>query len=790
MKFRRALVTSFVAALTFASALDTYAASCGNPIECLGSGAGSSGAGFTFTTLASFRVPSGSGVGTLIQATDGNLYGTLFQGGATGAGTVFRITTAGVFTTLHDFNTSDGRLPDATLLQAADGALYGTTLSGGANGAGAIFKITTAGAFTLLHSMTAATEGSDLRSALIQAPDGLLYGTAHTGGAHDVGTVFKLATDGSGFTVLHTFDDTSTTDGANPRAGLFRATDGNLYGTTEEGGASALGTIFRISTSGTFSQMYSFAGTDGSDPRATVAQASDGNLWGTTYTGGTNSLGTIFKISTSGVFSSVLSFTGTNGSLPRATPVQASDGKLYGTTTTGGANGIGSVYSVTTTGTLATVFSFTTSTGDGAIASVLQASDGNLYTITDQGGPGNGGAVVKVTLAGAGTTLKTFGDDAPGGTNPIGALVDGGDGFYYGTAYGGGNSNRGVVFRMTPAGVVTVLHHFAGSDGNGPSAGLVKASDGNYYGVTELGGASNAGTVFKITPTGTFTSLHAFNGTDGSAPDSALIQASDGNLWGTTSGGGTVGDFGTIFSIDLAGTTFTSRKSFSDTDGSFPFGAALVSFAGALYGTTETGGANGQGTAFKITTGGTFTSLSSFARLTSGAFPAAALTVGSDGNLWGTTYRGPSASGVVSAGTVFKMTSAGAVTLVHTFTTTDGSQPIASVVAASDGTFWGTTTAGGSGGSGVLFNVHQDGSGFTLAHQFGGNDGQEPREGLLIDSSGAVIGTTQFGGATEGGVVYKVTRSASSGGGGGGGALPAATLGLLALAAALRRRKR
>jgi uncharacterized repeat protein (TIGR03803 family) len=287
----------------------------------------------------------------LVQATDGNLYGTTVGGGAKGYGTVFRITLSGMLTTLHSF-CSQYRCPDggylyAGLVQAADGNFYGTTSAGGANDRGTVFKITPSGMLTTPHSFDG-TDGSYPYAGLVRATDGNFYGTTVEGGAHGKGTVFKI-TPGGMLTTLHSFAGFPT-DGSLPYAGLVQATDGNFYGTTVGGGAHNRGTVFKITPGGMLTTLQSFDGTDGQDLYAGLVQATDGNFYGTTYEGGSNACsfgcGTVFKITPSGMLTTLHSFDGTDGSYPYAGLVQDTNGTFYGTTRLGGAHSYGAVFSL------------------------------------------------------------------------------------------------------------------------------------------------------------------------------------------------------------------------------------------------------------------------------------------------------------------------------------------------------------------------------------------------------------------------------------------------------------
>jgi uncharacterized repeat protein (TIGR03803 family) len=249
----------------------------------------------------------------LIQASNGDFYGTTTFGGAGGVGTVFRITPGGKLTTLYSFcsqsNCTDGEYPEAGLVQATNGNFYGTTYGGGgANGRGTVFKITPGGTLTTLYSFcpqSGCPDGGSPQAGLIQATNGSFYGTTFAGGAHDLGTVFKI-TPGGNLTTLYSFCSVGypdCADGDLPRFGaLVQATNGDLYGTAPSGGAQIYyGTIFKITPGGTLTTLYSFCPQsgcpDGDDPRGTLVQDTNGNLYGTTFAGGANGFGTVFSLS-------------------------------------------------------------------------------------------------------------------------------------------------------------------------------------------------------------------------------------------------------------------------------------------------------------------------------------------------------------------------------------------------------------------------------------------------------------------------------------------------------------
>lgn len=356
----------------------------------------------TETVLYSFG-NSGDGQNpqaSLIQASDGNFYGTTDAGGATGEGTVFEITPAGVETVLHSFgNSGDGDHPQAGLIQGSDGNFYGTTYDGGANDDGTVFKITPAGMETVLYSFGSSGDGYTPAGGLIQGSDGNFYGTTSSGGAHSFGTVFKI-TPGGAETVLYSFGANGDGDADEPFAGLIQGSDGNFYGTTALGGLTSAGTVFKITPAGAETVLYSFANgkaNDGQHPRGLI-QGSDGNFYGTTNAGGANSRGTVFEITPSGTETVLHSFgSGSDGQNPDTGVIQGSDGNFYGTTQNGGANGDGTVFQVTAAGLETVLYSFGSSgDGRGPQAGVIQGSDGNFYGTTYSGGANSYGTVFKI----------------------------------------------------------------------------------------------------------------------------------------------------------------------------------------------------------------------------------------------------------------------------------------------------------------------------------------------------------------------------------------------------------
>jgi len=367
------------------------------------------------------------------------------------------------------------------------------------------------------------------------------------------------------------------------------------------------------------------------------------------------------------------------------------------------------------------------------------------------------------------TTLHNF-DGTDGAVPTFVSLVQGVDENFYGTTAEGGANNDGTVFKITPTGTLTTLHSFDSTDGQLPYAGLIQAANRNFYGTTIGGGANGYGTVFKITPAGGLTTLYSFcaqtNCVDGRTPTGALALGTDGNFYGITGYGGTncttppwVG-CGTVFKITPAGkltTLYSFCAQTNCTDGFYP-GASLVQATdGNFYGTTGYGGTNSYGTVFKITPGGTLTTLHSF-DLTDGESPSAPLIQATDGNLYGTAYYGGANDNCIygTCGTVFKITPGGTLTTLHSFDSTDGANPEAPLVQATDGNFYGTTDFGGANGDGTIFQITPAGTVTTL-HSFDSTDGDIPDDGLVQATDGNFYGTANFGGTNGDGTVFSLS---------------------------------
>jgi len=697
----------------------------------------------TYEAVHTFSGNRGRPIAALTAGPDGRLYGSTVAGGFFGKGSIF-VTDGSTLTTLHDFDGSDGEAPRGRLLLGSDNALYGTT-TGGLLGNGTVFRITTDGTLTTLVNFDG-LNGSKPQAGLVEASDGNFYGTTLTGGAGDAGTIFRLTPDGALTTVVSF--GTALDDGVFPSGSLIQAADGDLYGTTRQGGAFGHGLVFRMSLDGALTTVASFEGANGSGPTDGPIQASNGILYGTTSVGGApctaraEGCGTIYQITADGI-ESLHSFSGDDGTLPNG-GLSELNGALYGTTFEGGAFNFGSVFRLSLDGAFEPVASFTANDGNFPDSGLTQIASGAIFGTTESGGPGLYGTIYEVMPDGAIRTAVAFTGTA--GADPSSRLLHASDGNFYGTTMTGGDHGLGTVFRMTPDGVVTTLASFDGANGASPSGSLVESADG-LYGTASAGGDTNDGTLYHVTLDGTLTAVSFDFAVSGSAPSGRMIEASDGNLYGTAifhaEGEGSVFRLNRITGTLEAAAIFPMGGEF----GAFPSAGVTEGPDGNLYGTAEEGG-SGFGVIFRMSLVGDLSIAHAFDE-TDGAFPASPLLARGDGMLYGTTPMG----GDTGDGTLFKVSLDGEFSTLASFDFVNGSFPYRlGVVEGPGGFLYGSTMSGGDLGVGVLYRW-SPGGGIEAIHQFDGITGDTPNT-TLISVGNALYGTAI---GPQGGVVYRVT---------------------------------
>jgi uncharacterized repeat protein (TIGR03803 family) len=688
-----------------------------------------------------------------IQAQD-VLMGMTSNGGTEGKGTAFTVKTNGsLFSVISPF-ADWGKNPNGSLIKGPDANYYGMTYTGGTFGSGTIFKISPAGLITILHQLNYATDGANPFGNLTLGKDGLLYGMTNIGGVNSYGTIFKITTAGL-FTVIKSFNN--STDGANPQGQMVQATDGNFYGITRRGGSGAgFGTIFRMTPAGVYTVVKALtnSATEGSYCYGSLSLASDGNLYGMTSFGGKYNYGTIFKVTTAGIYS-VLKHLNllVDGGAPKNNLVQAPDGFLYGMVQGGGTNGNGTIIRISTAGVFSVLRHLKASTDGGSpYGTLIVGADGLLYGMTSFGGVNIGGTIFKMATNGTSfSVIRALKSTLDGGSGRSDLLLGTDNNFYGLTSDGGSNFLGGTAFKITPAGVYTVLAKFNGGlPGNAPYENIIQATDYSLYGTTSSGGAFNYGTIFRICG-GVYTVLHSFNrSTEGGVPKGSLVQAGDGNFYGLTSQGGNSGA-GTAFKITSMGIFTVLHHFVAASEGSSPLGSLIQGKDGFFYGMGNTGGSGNAGTVFKMSTAGVVTLVHPFISTTQGAYPEGSLIQAADNNFYGMTTQNPR---------IFKLTSGGVFTILKALSAgTEGFTPLGSLVQGTDLNLYGTMSAGGSSAAGTIFKITTTGVYTVLKHLVPSTDGGTSRATLVRAADGFFYGMTSAGGTNKAGTIFKVSAS-------------------------------
>ena len=363
----------------------------------------------------------------------------------------------------------------------------------------------------IIYSFSGATDGNEpLFSGVVRDQSGHFYGTTYAGGVFKYGTVFKVDASGNE-TVLHSFGKKN--DGRSPSTGLVIDPVGHLFGTTSAGGIRSgkcekgCGIVFEIEPNGDEKILHGFAaGSDGANPSGALVRDQAGNLYGTTELGGAFGGGTIFKVDAIGAYTILYNFVGQpDAQNPEAGLLRDEVGNFYGTTAAGGVNGLGAVFKFDASGHETVLYSFAgsfNSDGQNPDTALFRSPNGDLYGTTMLGGWGTG-VVFKLDPDGNETILHTFGNAQSDGAYPESPLVNDSRGNLYGTTIQGGTTGipGGVVFQISAQGVYSVVYNFGGTlDGSAPAGPLLPGPDGSFFGTTSSGGTAGPGTVYQLIP--------------------------------------------------------------------------------------------------------------------------------------------------------------------------------------------------------------------------------------------------------------------------------------------------
>ena len=599
----------------------------------------------TRTTIVSFDgQTTGNSPLPLTVGPDGNFYGVTqygasayFPGPTYGSGTIFRVTPGGELTTVVNLNSS-----------------------------------------AIINSV------SNPAIPLSLGPDGYFYGAASgsNSGRTGNGSIFRVSADGTAITALVNYPSGVSTNPPFPGSPLLPGAGGTFYSTARYAGANGDGLILRLNADDTVSTFFTFSGdTDGGYPAAFIT-GTDGNIYGTTDFGGASNQGTFFEITAAGVFNTLSSLNvdhpsasfGNYGTNVLAT---AGNGAAY-------LFIADKFYHIAAGGSPGMLGFSNPNTSNDFVRSALLAPDGNIYASCAYPDVfSTGASIIKVTTAGVVTTFADLKKGL--GQNPEAALTPDGRGNFYGTTFTGGANSDGMIFKLAADGSFTPVVDFDGANyGQDPKAALTPDGNGNFYGTTSSGGAGNAGTVFKLSSDGTLTTLVSFGGhildiarpaaapsaNNGQDPETPLVRGSDGNFYGTTKNGASSNfNHGLVFKITPDG----SYSQVTELDG--PAGNMVAAANGSLYLTVGNDGIYGDGTLFQLGFDGTLTPLAYFDGTTALSDTNSGLTTliqGSDGNFYGTSPSG----GANSQGTIFRVTAGGTVAAVVTFNTTNGQNPV------------------------------------------------------------------------------------------------------------------
>ncbi len=654
--------------------------------------------------------------GGLLQASNGKFYGVSFVGGYNNVGALYEYdNSANTYTKKFDMVTATGSKCTGSLIQASDGKLYGVTTLGGANNKGVLFQYDiTTNTYTDKVDLDASS-GWGVGNQLIQASDGYLYGTGYFGGTNNAGTLFRYDISSNTFTKL--FDMTTAT-GNGPYGSLIQASNGKIYGTTRFGGANSVGVIFEYNiTTNTYTDKIDLASSTGNDPQWNMIQAGDGNLYGTTRAGGTNSNGVIFQYNpTTNTYTDKYNFDNTHGSTPNSL-VQTSNGVLYGTTNAGGTSSLGVLFQYNyTTNTYTVEINLNTPGAVNISSSTILATDGKLYGNSSFGGSASSGLIYQYDIGTNTLVTKYSTRRNPDGASPNCSLTQVSSGNLYGITMTGGANNKGVIFQYdVPTHTFTNKLDLTSANGSSAQNKMVLAGDGNLYGMTYGGGANAFGIIYQYNITNnTYTDVHDFVNNTGMLGIGGMVLANNNKLYGMTSFGGANGN-GVLFEYDYTTSSYTKKYDLSSSSGNNSQGTMLLASDGKLYGVNKSGGAHTVGTLFSYdVTSNTYTKLYDFDFNNSGGYqPYSSLIQASNGLLYGTTLSG----GANGAGIIFQYN-----ITTNTFTSdfdmddATGRFQTGDIIQAADGYIYGITQVGGAHNSGVIWKFDPTNNAYTDVH--------------------------------------------------------------------------
>ncbi len=640
-----------------------------------------------------------------------------------------------------DVNTMGGEAL-GSLVEASNGKLYGMTSEGGVNDLGVLFEYDPINdIYTKKVDFNGTVLGGHPHGSLIEVGNGKLYGMTSWGGVNDLGVLFEYDLTTNIYTKKLDFDGGAT--GSHPEASLLVAGNGKLYGVTSQGGVNDLGVLFEYDpTTNTYTKKLDFDGSaTGSYPYGSLIEVGNGKLYGMTSRGGVNGygLGVLFEYDLSAdSFSKKLDFDGSaTGSYPYGTLMEVNN-KLYGMTSGGGVNNDGVLFEYDPINDIYTKKLDFDRTDKGTTPKgfLIEANNTKLYGVTEYGGVFNEGVLFEYDFTNDAFVKKLDFGGSVQGYRPYGSLLLYSNGKLYGMASMGGIYNKGVLFECNPiTGEYSKKLDFDGiAMGSTPTGSLFQTSSGDLYGVTTGGGINDKGVLFEYDPvTNVYTKMIDFGGSGtGSYPVISLMEASNDKLYGVTSGDAS-NDDSVLFEYDPSTNVCAKKFDFDGVaKGSRPSGPLVEVGNGKLYGTTEYGGVNDDGVLFEYDIiSGIYSKKIDFDWHTVGNNPIGTLVQADNGKLYGMVRFGGNHNG----GILFEYdpTTNIYTKKIHLDWNTTGIHPFGSLTKANNGKLYGMTLEGGANGLGVLFEYDPSTGIATKKLDFDGANGAHPFYNHLIE---------------------------------------------------------
>jgi uncharacterized repeat protein (TIGR03803 family) len=683
-------------------------------------------------------------IGNLCTATNGKYYGITQSGGENDRGVIYEWDpTNNAYVVKFEFNNdSIGKKPAGSLILASNGKLYAMTHYGGSYGGGVIFEWDPqTNTYTKKFDFASSTARNPSGS-LIQADNGKFYGMTVNGGEYDAGVLFEW--DRTTNTYSDKFDfgecycaDVGIVTGKNPVGALIEATNGKMYGMTSGGGEFGKGVLFNWDPdSNKYSKIFDFNGENGSKPNGSLIMASNGMLYGVTENGGDSGGGVLFEWDPStDTIVKKFDFTGVeNGSAPSGPLIQAQNGKLYGVTASSGSHYNGVLFEWDpTTNTYKKELDFDGVEKGAKPVSLTLADNNRLIGITSEGGINNSGVLFEWDIISESFTKKIEFNICENGSDPIGSLVQVDNDKLYGTTYSGGKYGCGVLFEWNILSKTFIKKADFNRKENGcrPKGSLILEDNGKLIGLTDRI-RSDTAAIFEWDPyANVLSKKFDFRSVEnGEFPVGSLLKAKDGKIYGMTVNEGEY-DAGVLFEWDPSTNTFIKKFDFyGDERGGFPSFSLIQADNGKFYGITQGGGTHGGGVIFEWNPT-TNTYMKKFDFLGDHLFNhlCSPLIQADNGKFYGRL----SSNFEVDEGTIYEWDSTANITIKRTegldlYLAPDYGSPM---LQADNGKIYGTSSGGGTYGEGTLFEWDPVTNAFKTKNYFNTTNGSIPSGGLI-----------------------------------------------------------